>query len=130
MTDPADLALIAAAQAILRERAKPAVHSIGAALRTRAGRVFTAVNLGTTVGRSSVCAEAVALGMAAAAGDTDVDCVVAVSESGAVVSPCGVCREMLSDYAPNARVIVPGERGPAPVTIDALLPNKFVRSRS
>jgi hypothetical protein len=37
---------------------------------------------------------------------------------------------MLSDYAPNARVIVPGDTGPAPVPIGALLPNKFVRARS
>jgi cytidine deaminase len=128
MTDPADAQLIAAAQAVLRERAKPAMHFIGAALRTRSRRVFSAVNLGTNVGRASVCAEAIALGMAAAAGDTDVECIVAVDASGNVVSPCGICREMLSDYAPQARVIVPGDAGPTPVPIGALLPNKFVRA--
>lgn len=129
MRQPTDADLIAAARAILRERAKPGVHFIGAALRTRAGRVFCAVNLGTNVSRASVCAEAVALGMAAAAGDTDIERVVAVSESGAVVSPCGICREMLSDYAPEARVLVPGADGPEPVSIGALLPSKFVKDR-
>jgi len=129
MTQPAPQDLIDAARAILRSRAKPGVHFIAAALRTRSGRVFSAVNLGTNVGRASVCAEAVALGMAAAAGDTDVACIVAVNESGAVVSPCGICREMLSDYAPQAKVIVPGGAGPESVPIGVLLPNKFVRER-
>jgi cytidine deaminase len=123
----ADAELIDAAREILRERAKPSIHFIGAALRMRSGRIHRAVNLGTVVGRASVCAEAVALGMAAAAGDTDVDCMVAVNEAGAVVSPCGICREMLSDYAPHARVIVPGNAGPRVSSVDALLPNKFVK---
>jgi len=77
-----------------------------------------------------VCAEAVALGMAAAAGDTDVACVVAVNGSGAVVSPCGICREMLSDYAPHARVILPGDPDPKSASIGELLPSKFVKDRS
>jgi len=123
----AESELIEAARAILRKRARPAIHFIGAALRTRSGRVYCGVNLGTIVGRASVCAEAVALGMAAAAGDTDVDCMVAVNEAGGVVSPCGICREMLSDYAPDARVIVPAEPAPRIVPLAELLPNKFVR---
>ena len=127
--DRADTELIAAAREILRERAKPAVHFIGAALRTRSGRVFRGVNIGTIVGRASVCAEAVALGIAAAAGDTDVDCIVAVNEHGDVVSPCGICREMLSDYAPDASVIVPAAPAPRRVPLGELLPIKFVRPR-
>lgn len=125
--DRAGSELIDAARAILRERAKPGVHFIGAALRTRSGRVYRAVNLGTVVGRASVCAEAVALGIAAAAGDTDVACIVAVNAAGDVVSPCGICREMLSDYAPDAEVIVPDEQGPRVATLEALLPSKFVK---
>ncbi|MCZ7562489.1 MAG: hypothetical protein M5U08_00725 [Burkholderiales bacterium] len=127
MIDPADAELVGAARAVLRERGIPGVHFIGAALRTRAGRTFAAVNLGTHVGRASVCAEAIALGMAAAAGDTAVERVVAVDATGEVVSPCGICREMLSDYAPEARVIVPGADGAETVPLRALLPNKFVR---
>ncbi|MCU0805407.1 MAG: hypothetical protein MUF79_10020 [Burkholderiales bacterium] len=129
MTDrPSDAeSLIEAARAMLASRRRSGRHYVGAALRTGAGRVFSAVNLGATVGRASVCAEAIALGMAAAAGDTDVDLVVAVNERGAVVSPCGLCRENLSDFAPAARVIVPEGEGVAVVPIAALLPNKFAK---
>lgn len=124
----ADSELVDAAREILRSRGKPGTHFIGAALRTRSGDVYRAVNLGTVVGRASVCAEAAALGIAAAAGDTEVECIVAVNDAGEVVSPCGICREMLSDYAPGARVIVPGETAPRSVRLEALLPNKFVKA--
>lgn len=119
--------LIEAARATLASRRRAGRHYVGAALRTRSGRVFSAVNLGATVGRASVCAEAIALGMAAAEGDTDVALVVAVNERGDVVSPCGLCRENLSDYAPAAWVVVPEGGGVAVAPIAALLPNKFVK---
>ena len=123
--DDSHRALIEAARAIIARRYRPNWHSVGSALRTRSGRVFAAVHLEANVGRIAVCAEAVALGMAAAEGDTDVECIVAVSRDGQVVSPCGMCRELISDYSPDARVIVPGADGPDVVTVGELLPNKY-----
>ena len=89
-----------------------------------------AVNLDATVGRAAICAEAVALGEAVMAGDT-VDLVVAVrqprpDEAGGpqVVSPCGLCRELLLDYAPEAEVIVPGQ---GRVALRSLLPSPYRR---
>ena len=61
----------------------------------------------------------------AAAGDTDIDTIVAVDRFGEVVSPCGMCRELISDYSPTARVIVPGKEGEQVVPVGALLPNKY-----
>jgi cytidine deaminase len=45
----------------------------------------------------------------------------------AVVSPCGACREMITDYAPDALVIVPGPIGPVKVPVRALLPVPYRR---
>ncbi|SRR5579871_419504 len=122
-------ALLEAAASIIRLRYRPGFHHVGAALRTKTGAVFSAVHLEATVGRIAVCAEAVALGMAAAAGDTDVAMIVAVNQAGDVVAPCGMCRELISDYAPDALVIVPGPNadGPTIVPIGQLLPNKYRR---
>ncbi len=122
-------ALLEAAASIIRLRHRPGFHHVGAALRTNAGAVFSAVHLEATVGRIAVCAEAVALGMAAAAGDTDVAMIVAVNQAGAVVAPCGMCRELISDYAPDALVIVPGSHPDRPTVapIGQLLPNKYRR---
>ena len=119
--------LINAASQLIAARFKPDYHEIGAALRTKSGQVFSAVHLEATVGRIAVCAEAVAIGIAATTGDTEIEMIVAVNRVGQVVSPCGMCRELIGDYAPDAEVIVPGDTGPRLVAISDLLPNKYHR---
>src|SRR3546814_12196359 len=113
---PDDLALIEAASALIRKRYAVGRHHIAAALRTRSGRIFTGLHLDTYVGRASVCAEAVAVGQAMADGagpDDPVTAIVSVRpprpteehQDIQVVAPCGICRELIRDFAPNARLI-------------------------
>ena len=116
--------LILQARAVIAARYRPDWHHVGAALLTRSGAVFSAVHIEAYVGRVTVCAEAVAVGMAATAGDTDIQAAVAVYHDGRIVSPCGMCRELLADYAPNCIVIV-GEREAIPVS--ELIPLKYIR---
>jgi len=132
----ADRELIAAATAAIRERYRYDWQEVGAALRTRAGKLYTGINLDAYLGRMAVCAEAVALGRAFVdLGDTGIDTIVAVrhpdpdekDQTIAVVSPCGACRELIFDYDPKARVIVPNGKSPAVVQIGELLPNKYSR---
>jgi cytidine deaminase len=114
--DQDDVDLIEAARNLLRKHHRPFWHTVAAALRGRDGRVWTGLHLGATVGRLSVCAEAVALGRAIIDGDGRIHTAVAVrypkpgelDQSLAVVPPCGACREMLIDYDPDALVILPG----------------------
>ncbi len=105
-------------------------------MRTRSGKIFTGVNLDAYLGRMAVCAEAVALGRAVVdRGDAGIETIVAVrhpppeekDQTIAVVSPCGACRELIFDYDPKARVIVPSGKSPAVVPIGDLLPNKYSR---
>ena len=134
-----DLELIDAASKAITARYKNDWQEVGAAMRTRDGRIVTGVNLDAYLGRMAVCAEAVALGRAITdMGETGIDTIVAVrhpkpSEADrdvAVVSPCGSCRELIWDYDRNARVIVPGENGPTIASISELLPNKYRRERN
>lgn len=120
-------ALVHEARKIIEKRFKPNWHQVGSALRTRSGKIFSAVHLEAHVGRIAVCAEAVTLGMAAAAGDTEIDTIVAVDHLGNIMSPCGMCRELISDYSPNACVIVPGNNGEEVIMLEQLLPNKYAR---
>jgi cytidine deaminase len=132
----ADKELVEAAIAAIKQRYRDDWQEVGAALRTRDGRIFTGVNLDAYLGRMAVCAEAVALGRAVVdVGDAGIDTIVAVrhpppgqkNQTIAVVSPCGACRELIFDYDAKARVIVPNGRTPAVVPIAALLPNKYNR---
>jgi cytidine deaminase len=131
-----DRELIAAATAAIKLRYRNDWQEVGAALRTRSGRVFTGVNLDAYLGRMAVCAEAVALGRSfVEVGDDGIETIVAVrhprpkekDQSIAVVSPCGACRELIFDYDPKARVIVPNGKTPTAVPIAELLPNKYRR---
>lgn len=131
-----DRALVEVARALIQARYVENRHHIAAALRTRSGRIHTGLHLDTYVGRASVCAEAVAVGAAMAAGDRDVAAIVSVrhprpreaNQSIQVVSPCGICREMLTDFAPDCRIIVPKDGGLARVAPLDLLPNKYIRT--
>ena len=137
LTD-ADRELIEAACEAIRRRYRFDWQEVGAAVRIRSGRIFVGVSLDAYLGRMAVCAEAVALGHAITnSGESGIDTIVAVrhpppeenDRTISVVSPCGACRELISDYDRNARVIVPGKGGPTAVLIGDLLPNKYSRDR-
>ncbi|WP_226359972.1 cytidine deaminase [Pseudonocardia sp. ICBG1142] len=106
----ADAALLDTAQAQLGRVVVPGRHEVASALRAGDGTVHTGVHVEGSCRRSSVCAEGVALGAARAAGVSlaTVEAVVSVQVKPAdrfrIIAPCGVCRELISDYAPDARV--------------------------
>src|SRR5579871_3886958 len=131
-----DRELIEAATDAIRQRYRYDWQEVGAALRTRAGKIFTGVNLDAYLGRMAVCAQAVALGRAfVELGDDGIETIVAVrhpppdekDQSIHVVSPCGACRELIFDYDPKARVIVPSGKSAAVVPIAGLLQKKYRR---
>src|SRR5437764_13092947 len=134
MLSERDHELIAAAAQAIKRRYKYDWQEVGAALRTRAGRIYTGVNLDAYLGRMAVCAEAVALGRALVdTGETGIETIVAVrhprpseqDQNITVVSPCGACRELIWDYDRNARVIVPGQNSTNVIAIVDLIPNKY-----
>jgi cytidine deaminase len=139
MLNDRDRELIAAASEAIKRRYRNDWQEVGAALRTRDGRIYTGVNLDAYLGRMAVCAEAVALGRAVTdVGETGIETIVAVrhpepaeaDQAVVVVSPCGSCRELIWDYDRNARVIVPSANGPVVAGIGELLPNKYSRERT
>lgn len=113
---PADQELLEAASALIRQRYIVGRHHIAAALRTQSGKIVTGLHLDTYVGRASVCAEAVAVGQARAqiGPDDPITDIISVrhprpteqNQKIQVVAPCGICREMLRDFAPDARVLL------------------------
>ena len=76
-----DHELIAAANAVLEKHYRPFWHMVAAAIRSQDGRIWTGLHIGATVGRLSVCAEAVAFGRALMDGDGTIQTAVAVQAS-------------------------------------------------
>jgi cytidine deaminase len=97
------------------------VHTMGAAVRDSDGRIHVGVNLAHFTG--GPCAELVALGTARANGARRVEAIVAVGNHGrGVVGPCGRDRQILFDYHPGIRILLPTEAGVLATTIEALMP--------
>jgi cytidine deaminase len=134
LTD-SDHKLIAAANAVLESHYRPFWHMVAAAVRSQDGRVWTGLHIGTTVGRLSVCAEAIAFGRAILEGDGTIETAVAVRHPKpeeedrelAVVPPCGACREMILDHAPTAMIIVKDTSVLIKLPIRTLLPLPYRR---
>lgn len=85
------------------------------------------------MGRITVCAEAIAIGKSISEGDHEFETIVAVAhphpheniEKCWVVAPCGMCRELISDYGKNTDVIIPYNDKLVKCKILELLPEKY-----
>jgi cytidine deaminase len=94
---------------------------MGAAVRGVDGRMYGGINLYHFTG--GPCAELVALGHARASGGRELSTIVAVGNYGrGPVGPCGRDRQVLLDYHPNIRVILPTAEGIRTVRIKDLMP--------
>lgn len=120
-----DLELVEFAQRVVDANGDGEVHTVGAAVRDAQGRMFGGINLYHFTG--GPCAELVALGNARAAGARDLVAIVAVGDTGrGVLAPCGRDRQVLLDYHPGIRVLVPVADGIRGVPITDLLPHAYV----
>lgn len=99
---------------------------VGAAVLTVSGDVFTGCNVENASYGLTICGERAAISAAVAAGQTKVIAVAVAASGGA--SPCGACRQVLSEFGPAMDVIIVDADDPTRVrstTLDKLLPEQF-----
>jgi cytidine deaminase len=135
MTDKNYHELHMAAAELIMARYAPKKHVIAAAVRGASGEIYTAVNLDCHLRRAAVCAEGAAIALAMSAGEEKIKAVLALRydpEVGQpwIVSPCGICRELILDYGDHAVVYVPDQKQPHAETAEALLPNRYAKVRN
>jgi cytidine deaminase len=123
--DQGDVELLNAASELLKARYSFGRHHVAAALRTGTGEIVTGIHVGSR--RINICAEQIALGAALAAGYTTFTAGIAVimmtgDDAPRITSPCGVCREVLSAYAPDMTVIVDADGRALKTVMRDLLP--------
>lgn len=118
--------LDAARQARKHARAAYSGFSVGAALQTEDGRIFTGVNVESSSYGLTVCAERVALFKALSEGAGKFKRLVVVTEADSPCAPCGACRQLLWDYARGIEIYLFG-RGESPVctSVEELYPRPF-----
>ncbi len=102
---------------------------VGAAVLTRRGRIITGANVESASYGLTCCAERVALFRALTSGFRDLVAVAVVAPTPGGPMPCGACRQLLAEYAPQAAVWVADSRDLARArrfTVRELLPRAFV----
>ena len=79
-------------------------YAVGAALLCASGRIYTGCNVENVSYGLTICAERTAVVKAVSEGDRDCVAIAVVTENGA--SPCGACRQMLSEFGPDMEVVI------------------------
>lgn len=107
MSQPDYTTLIAAAlTARLRAYAPYSHFYVGAAVLTADGSIFLGANIENAAYPMTICAERVALFNAYAAGCRDIVALAVVTPTAAVASPCGACRQVIVELAPECDVLL------------------------
>jgi cytidine deaminase len=116
----------AAKEARKRAYAPYSRFPVGAALETGCGRIFSGCNIENAAYGVSMCAERVALFKAVSEGFTDFTALALVTAGPKIASPCGSCRQVLSEFALHMPVIMANVAGEYQVkTVAQLLPAAF-----
>lgn len=84
-------------------------YRVGAAIWMEDGRLYTGVNVENASYGLTICAERVAIASAIAAGQRDFVMLALVTANGG--SPCGACRQVMVEFAPDMPVIIADEQG-------------------
>jgi cytidine deaminase len=102
---------------------------VGAALLTKSGEIIGGANVESASYGLTCCAERVALFSALTSGRKDFVAVAVVARASGGPMPCGACRQLLAEYAPDAKVFVADSRKLTAVkefSVKVLLPAAFV----
>ena len=105
-------------------------YKVGAALLSEKGEIFTGCNIENSAYSPTVCAERVALFKAVSEGERSFKMLAISGGKGdklSVAYPCGVCRQVLSEFCDEDMVIllVKNENDYEVCTLGELLPKAF-----
>jgi cytidine deaminase len=101
-------------------------YPVGAALRTKTGRIYTGVNVENAAYPQTMCAERVAIFKAVSEGETEFEVIAVVTNNGG--SPCGGCRQVMAEFGLDTLVLFGNGKGELTkeLTVHDLLPEAFI----
>ncbi len=99
-------------------------YKVGAALLTADGEIYEGCNVENAAYGLCMCAERTAVFKAVSDGVREFAAIAVATENGG--SPCGSCRQVLREFAPDLTVIITDAAGNfRETTLSQLLPDSF-----
>lgn len=123
--DQYDLLISKAKEARKLAQARYSNFKVGAALLTSNDHIITGCNVESSSYGLTICAERVALTKALSQGISEFKAIAIYAREGLFCSPCGACRQLLYDYAPNIDVITTDGKEQQIIKLKELLPQAF-----
>jgi len=102
---------------------------VGAALRTKAGKIYSGCNIENASYGLTLCAERTAIFKAMSEGEREFDAIAVVCDTEKLTPPCGSCRQIIWEFCGDVPVILANLKGKVERdTAAKLLPRPFDRS--
>jgi cytidine deaminase len=99
---------------------------VGAAVKTKAGKVYTGCNIESASYGLTVCGERVAIWKALSEGEREFTELAIVADTESLTPPCGTCRQIIHEFCGDATIVLGNLQGETETcTIDELLPRAF-----
>lgn len=117
-----------ATQARDRSYAPYSHYSVGAALLTKDGRIYQGCNIENASFTPTICAERTAFFKAIYDGERAFSAIAVIGSGELPAYPCGVCRQVMSEFCDDDFVIITSNRDGTEVvteTLDTMLPHRF-----
>ena len=123
-------ALVAAARAV-RERAYAPYSSfrVGSAVRAESGAIFVGCNVENASYGGTICAERTAILTMVSAGLRSVESIAVFTDAETLAMPCGLCRQVISEFQRDAVLIVANPRQHRVLRFAEIFPEPFVLDR-
>lgn len=84
-------------------------YKVGAAIKTKSGKIFIGTNVENASYGMTICAERAAVLAAVSNGEKNIDSIAIVTKDGG--SPCGSCRQVLNEFNPDMNIVLINENG-------------------
>lgn len=99
---------------------------VGAALKTKDGRIFTGCNIENASYGLTMCAERVAVFKAVSEGETEFESIAVVADTERLTPPCGPCRQIIWEFCGDIPVTMANLKGATEtMQMSELLPRAF-----
>ena len=126
-----ELAELVTASRAVRERAYAPYSRflVGAAVRAENGEIFVGCNVENASYGATICAERSAILSMIAAGQRSITGIAVFTDADTLAMPCGLCRQVISEFHQNARLVVANPRQLRVLGFSEIFPEPFLLDR-